>query len=497
MSRRLRLAAAAAGLVLVGAGAAVAVPASAAPAPATLFSDDFSGSAGAKDDNFTEWSGCTYNASAYYGNIKCGDRAHLDGEGHLVIPATPTEGTSVSTKDTFTAVYGTFTARMKVPTEAGYWPAFWLLNNNPNGQDAGVIGESDIHESYTGLANYYHRGIHNYSANTWGSPGDPACGRDRVFGEWHDYSVKIEPNQQTYYFDGVQCGDVAKKSDGGGKPYAFGPDVTRGNWPILTLAVGGAGGQQDPGTGHEATKPADLLVDSVTVTALDGGDPQPTTSPTATPSPTASPTACVPTPTDSPTAAPAGVEMWPGADGSPWAGWSTWRNASVQSGKGRLGLTATQNYSSAYWTSQQPVTDFDLTTTVKPGVDSGAFRVGVSGAATNDNEPRDGQTVKFGLSGGKVTELVIRSSKAGNSSEVAYAPISAKPVTPSAAGVQVRVQRTGATVQAKVWPAGAVEPSAWTITGTDKNPPAASGRVFLSAVGSGAGYLDFDDLTVK
>jgi hypothetical protein len=40
--------------------------------------------------------------------------------------------------------------------------------------------------------------------------------------------------------------------------------VTRGNWLILTMAVGGAGGQQD----GKATAPAQLLVDSVKVTSL-------------------------------------------------------------------------------------------------------------------------------------------------------------------------------------------------------------------------------------
>ena len=234
--------------------------------PEVLFSDDFSGSAGAEPDaaKWGEWSSCTYNGSAAYGNIGCGKRATLDGDGHLSIPATPTEGTSISTKDDFTFQYGTVSARMKVPTEGGYWPAFWTLNNNPDGHDTLPLGEADIHESYTSLANYYHRGTHNWDDDqTWGSPGDPACGEGHVFGEWHTYSATFAPNKITFYFDGDRCGQVTTKDDGGGRPYAFGPDVTRGNWLLLTLAVGGAGGQQD----GRATQPAALLVDSVTVTS--------------------------------------------------------------------------------------------------------------------------------------------------------------------------------------------------------------------------------------
>jgi hypothetical protein len=231
-----------------------------------LFSDDFTGSAGAKPDaaKWGEWSACTYNGSAAYGNVKCGERATLDGDGHLSIPATPTTGTSLSTKDSFAFTYGTMTARMKVPTQAGYWPAFWALNNNPDGSDASVIGEIDAHESYTGLAEYYHVAVHNYSNESWSGAMDPACGRDHLFGEWHDYSARVEPGRVSFYFDGTMCGTYVQKAEGNGKPWAFGPDTTQGLWPILTLAVGGAGGQQD----GRAVAPAELLVDRVTVTSL-------------------------------------------------------------------------------------------------------------------------------------------------------------------------------------------------------------------------------------
>ncbi len=90
------------------------------------------------------------------------------------------------------------------------------------------------------------------------------CAGTDIRGSWHDYSAKIEPGQVTFLVDGVQCGPVEKSTDpeAGGRPYAFGPGNTAGNWLLLTLAVGGAGGQQKP-----ATADAELLVDSVTVTA--------------------------------------------------------------------------------------------------------------------------------------------------------------------------------------------------------------------------------------
>ena len=243
------------------------VTTSAAPSSNVLFEDDFNGPAGPYDHSkWGEWSTATYNSSAAYGSIQPGDRATLDGQGHLSIPATPTQGTSISTAGKFAFTYGTVTIRAMVPTTPGYWPALWTLNNTPSGTpDRPITGEMDIHESYTGLANYYHRAVHNYSDSTsWSASADPSAGLGHVFGEWHDYSAKIEPGQITFYFDGVQQGPPALKQEGAGKPYAFGPDNTNGNWILLTLAVGGAGGQQD----GKAVAPAVFLIDRVEVRGL-------------------------------------------------------------------------------------------------------------------------------------------------------------------------------------------------------------------------------------
>lgn len=239
-------------------------------AGAVLFEDDFSGPVGAYDHSkWGEWSSCTYEASAAYGNIKCGDRAAIDGQGHLSIPATPTQGTSISTADHFSFTYGTITARMFIPSEGGYWPAFWTLNNYPNpgqqGGDAPIVGEADVLEAYTSLANGYRDAVHNWSGSTsWSGGDDTLNGLGHTIGEWHDYSARFEPGKITYLRDGVQVGMTATKEQGAGKPYAYGPDITRGNWLILTLAIGGASGQQD----GKAVVPSHLLVDRVEVRGL-------------------------------------------------------------------------------------------------------------------------------------------------------------------------------------------------------------------------------------
>ncbi len=232
-----------------------------------LFSDDFTGTGAYDHTKWGEWSSCTYNGSAAYANIRCGDRATLDGQGHLSIPATPTTGTSIATGGRFRFTYGTFTARMKVPTQVGYWPSFWALNNNPTGQpNSATVGEIDVVEAYTTFADGYRRTMHNYTPQgTWSPAHDPLCGGGDIRGTWHDYSAKVEPGRVTFFFDGKQCGPVETSTDpvANGRPYAFGPANPAGNWMLLTLAIGGAGGQQKP-----ATAPAVLLVDRVTVTSL-------------------------------------------------------------------------------------------------------------------------------------------------------------------------------------------------------------------------------------
>ncbi|MGI3784396.1 MAG: glycoside hydrolase family 16 protein [Janthinobacterium lividum] len=250
----------------VGDAKSFTVEAPAAADPKIVFQDDFSGAKGQPFDSsrWGEWSACTYNGSAAYGNIDCGADETLDGQGHLQIPADPTHGSSISTKDEFTFVYGEVSAWVKTPPQVGYWPAFWTLNNNANGVDSLPLGEADVLESYTTWPTIYHRGTHNWNNSlTWGSPGDPYCGNVDLGAAFHKYTARFEPGKITFFFDDVRCGDVTTQADGNGKPYGFGPDVTRGNWLLLTLAVGGAGGQQKP-----ATDAATMLVDRVEVRTL-------------------------------------------------------------------------------------------------------------------------------------------------------------------------------------------------------------------------------------
>jgi beta-glucanase (GH16 family) len=236
-----------------------------------LFEDDFNGTAGASYDT-TKWedfSTATYNSSAAFGNIQPGNNETLDGQGNLIIPATPTAGSAIRSK--FGFVYGVMSVWMKAPSQVGYWPAFWTLNNNRNGVDVLPLAEIDVAELYTTWKTDYHAVGH-----TWvGNGVDQGSADFRVpdtqnpnsvtvpdiSASFNKYSAKVEPGKVTFYFNDVPVAVWDKPVDG--RAWALGPDVTRDNWMILNLAIGGAGGAQTA-----ATQNAQLLVDRVEVRAL-------------------------------------------------------------------------------------------------------------------------------------------------------------------------------------------------------------------------------------
>jgi Glycosyl hydrolases family 16 len=238
-------------------GAGGKPPAQPAPPSGAAFSDDFNGPAGAAPDS-SKWTdygpGC--GSVGDWGSIQCGSTEHLDGAGHLVVPATPSAGAGLSTQGKFGFVYGTMSAWIKMPPETGYWPAFWALNGTQQGQE--LTGEIDTTEVYTTWPGSTSTG------HAWTGGSSLWDGQNFVGGKdvdlsagFHKYSATVAPGSITYYLDDVEVGSITKDSAPGAWPW--GPDVTRPNFLILDLAVGGAG-QAAP------SAPAEMLVDRVEVT---------------------------------------------------------------------------------------------------------------------------------------------------------------------------------------------------------------------------------------
>lgn len=185
--------------------------------------------------------------------------AHYDGDGHLAITAIK-EGTAYSSAKLRSPqlwMYGLFEARIKVPTELGVWPAWWLLGeDDPYGWP--YCGEIDIMEAPSGPTTYnqIHQGTH--SAGPVGN--DFALGVPPSHGNWsdyHTYSINWKPESIKFFIDHKPTGEITRKVH----------EFEGGTWvfdhrplsPILNLAVGGWAGT--PGVWDSQT----MLIDYVRI----------------------------------------------------------------------------------------------------------------------------------------------------------------------------------------------------------------------------------------
>lgn len=247
-----------------GASAGGSVKFNGTTASGILFEDDFNGPAGSLPDQqkWGEYCPGTIMAGSW-GLIRCGADETMDGSGHLVIPGTPQYGTALITREAYRFQYGTFSAWIKQPPEVGYWPAFWLINPVPGGGG----GEIDILEGYTTWPTIYHDTVHAWAqdgSHIWASPDDFNETNVNLSAAYHKYSARVEPGKISFFFDDKPVGTVVTKTQhAAGKTWPFGPDSSSPHHMILNLALGGAGGAQQP-----ATQPAKLLVDRVEVRAL-------------------------------------------------------------------------------------------------------------------------------------------------------------------------------------------------------------------------------------
>src|SRR5262245_17842465 len=105
-------------------------------------------------------------------------------------------GGMVQSNDHFQQTYGYFEARIFLPGSNGQiynWPAFWL-----DGQNWPADGELDVMEGLSGKAGYH---FHSPS----GGPGSTVSGD---YTGWHTYGALWEPGSVTYYYDGVEVGEI-------------------------------------------------------------------------------------------------------------------------------------------------------------------------------------------------------------------------------------------------------------------------------------------------
>lgn len=251
--------------VLPGAPAPGMPPAPQALAP-EIFGDEFDGPAGSAPDP-ARWSVAQFRETIKnpvfwdrpenMGQYR-DDREHvfLDGNSNLVLRATRDGGgryTSGKVVGNFGApINHTFEARVKFNClTPGCWPAWWLLNDNP---ERG--GEIDLAEWYGNMdwpsGTTVHSKLDGTEHDTINVPMDS---------NWHTWRVTWN-NAGLYFWKDYRPGM---------EPYWTVPAFSLEDWPfndpgyelrpVFNLAVGGSGGRDaSPGT-----YPADMLVDWVRI----------------------------------------------------------------------------------------------------------------------------------------------------------------------------------------------------------------------------------------
>ena len=130
----------------------------------------------------------------------------------------------ISTHSSFSQTYGYFEMTAELPTEAGTWPAFWMLP-----VDNGWPPEIDILEAYGDIPNQVHTAVIGTGGTT------DAWAQVDTSGGPHRYGMMWTPYEITFYVDGMKTTSV--------------PTPTELNDPMYmmaNLAIGGLAGDPDP-----------------------------------------------------------------------------------------------------------------------------------------------------------------------------------------------------------------------------------------------------------
>jgi beta-glucanase (GH16 family) len=239
-----------------------------------VWNDEFNGQNGAAIDS-SKWTaevggwGWGNSELEYYTNRV--DNAHQSG-GSLVIKAIKERYTGsdnvtrdytsarLITKNKFSATYGRFEARIKVPYGQGIWPAFWMLGTNIDSVGWPACGELDIMENIGKEPSIVHGTIHGpgYSGGNGVTSSYSLPKNERFADAFHTFAMEWEPNVVRFYCDGILYKTITPASLPAGRVWVF----DRPFFMILNLAVGG----NWPGNPDATTVfPQTMLVDYVRV----------------------------------------------------------------------------------------------------------------------------------------------------------------------------------------------------------------------------------------
>ena len=262
-------------------GASVQAPATAATKYKLLWSQEFNNTKVARPDpkvwdyDLTDGYGWGNSEQEYYTNS--GRNVRIDGKGHLTITALRLSDTDPILDHcyacTYTSArlktakligfrYGRMVARMKLPTDVGTWPAFWMLGASlVKGGTWPESGEMDIVETRGTAPNMVQGTVHGPGYSAGNAVGSGYYAPNPVSNGYHTYGIDWLPNKIVFTFDGHVYFTVTP-ADVRGNRYVFNQEF----FLILNLAMGGEfAGDTDP-----AVKTSVMNVDWIRYYSING-----------------------------------------------------------------------------------------------------------------------------------------------------------------------------------------------------------------------------------
>ncbi len=190
--------------------------------------------------------------------------AHHDGAGHLRITALKQRYGSndytsarIRTSASFAQTYGRFEARLKLPTGAGIWPAFWLLGSNFASAGWPGCGELDIMELRGSEPGVTHGSAHGpgYSGGNPKTASYALPGGASFNDGFHVFAIEWAPGEVHWFLDDHHFHAITEATMAAEHRWVFDHDM----FVILNLAVGGWFG----GAVDDAVFPQTMMVDWV------------------------------------------------------------------------------------------------------------------------------------------------------------------------------------------------------------------------------------------
>ncbi len=157
---------------------------------------------------------------------------------------------AISTHEKFSQKYGYFEARIKIPSAAGTFPAFWLFHEN-RAWEGTQRTEIDIMENLGHAPWYIYNSFHYFKNVTSTYSGDATFVKPQPSGQiysgtdfsenFHVYAVQWTPGRVIWYIDGQQVSEMVNNEANFEELYVMLNLAMGGNWTNFPANAGGLG----------------------------------------------------------------------------------------------------------------------------------------------------------------------------------------------------------------------------------------------------------------